>query len=279
MTQRVLITGGASGLGLALAKAWLGRGARVLVGDLAPQRPSGLPDAAEYLPLDVTSEAAWVRAREWVTGEWGGLDVLVNNAGIATSGRIDVETHEEWQRVIDVNLLGAVRGCRIFTPVFKRQRGGHIVNVASLAGLVHGPGMASYNVTKAGVVALSETLYGELAPWQVRVSVVCPSFFRTNLGQSFASSDTALSAEGVKLITTARLGADDVAAEVVSQVERGRLVILPERQSRLGHRVKRLSPRAYRRALKVMARRIAKAPYPESPPLPGQSSGQPSREP
>ena len=118
----------------------------------------------------------------------------MNNAGIATGGRIDVESLDEWDRVVDINLMGVVRGCRAFTPLFKRQRSGHIVNTASAAGLVHPPMMSSYNTVKAGVVALSETLSHELHPYGVTVSVVCPSFFRTNLADSIQGDDTAMGA-------------------------------------------------------------------------------------
>ncbi|MCB1239740.1 MAG: SDR family NAD(P)-dependent oxidoreductase, partial [Tetrasphaera sp.] len=132
--MRALVTGGASGLGLALTKALLAQGDLVVVGDLAESRPESVPGDAAYLTLDVRSERDWEAARDWVDREWGRLDLLVNNAGIATGGRIDVETTEDWQRVLDINLMGVVRGCRTFTPIFKRQRDGHIVNVASLAG-------------------------------------------------------------------------------------------------------------------------------------------------
>ena len=113
-----------------------------------------------------------------VEERWGGLDVLVNNAGVAGGGRIDVAGLDEWQWIIEINLLGVVRGCRTFAPLFKRQRSGRIVNVASLAGLVHPAGMASYNAVKAAVVALTETLGHELAAYGVsaqrRVPVVLP---------------------------------------------------------------------------------------------------------
>ena len=109
---RILITGGASGLGLALAQAYLARGATVVVGDLAQDRPDSVPDHAAYLPLDVRSQQDWDAALAWVKETLGGLDLLFNNAGIATGGRIDVESMADWERVIDINLLGVVRGCQ-----------------------------------------------------------------------------------------------------------------------------------------------------------------------
>ena len=115
------------------------------------------------IQLDVRSDDDWAAARDWVEEHWGGLDVLVNNAGVAGGGRIDVAGLDEWQWITEINLFGMVRGTRTFVPMFKQQRSGHIVNIASLAGLVHPAGMGSYNAVKAGVVAFSETCAHELA--------------------------------------------------------------------------------------------------------------------
>ena len=127
------------------------------------------------------SDDDWAAARDWVEREWGGLDVLVNNAGVAGGGRLDVAGLDEWQWITEINLFGVVRGIRTFTPMFKQQRSGQIVNIASLAGLVHPAGMGSYNAVKAGVVALTETAGHELAEYGVRCAAVCPSYFRTGL--------------------------------------------------------------------------------------------------
>jgi len=137
---RVLVTGAASGLGEALAARFRDAGARVLATDIA--------SAGDGIhPLDVTSDDDWAAARSKVEQDWGGLDVLVNNAGVAGGGRIERCSLDEWQWITDINLFGAVRGTRAFTPVFKAQRSGRLVNVASLAGLVHPAGMGSYNAT------------------------------------------------------------------------------------------------------------------------------------
>ena len=196
--SRVLVTGGASGLGAALVAQFVAEGHQVLSTDVGGGRRRD--GGASYRQLDVRSPEDWEAAVAWCEQNWGGLDILVNNAGIATGGRIDVESLDEWDRVVDINLMGVVRGCRAFTPLFKRQRSGHIVNTASAAGLVHPPMMSSYNTVKAGVVALSETLSHELHPYGVTVSVVCPSFFRTNLADSIRGADTAMGATARQLI-------------------------------------------------------------------------------
>lgn len=257
-TRRILVTGGASGLGLALTKRFLEAGDRVVVGDLAQDRPDGLPSDAAYIRLDVRSQQDWDAAMAWVKDTWGGLDILVNNAGVATGGRIDIEALADWERVLDINLLGVVRGCQSVTPLFKAQRHGHLVNVASLAGLVHGPGMASYNATKAGVVAVSETLLAELAPWGVAVSVVCPAFFRTNLAASFQGKDAAMEASGASLISEAKHSADDIAAVVVRGVDAGRYLILTDALGRQLYWTKRLARPLYDRGLRQLGARLAR---------------------
>ncbi len=257
-SRRALVTGGASGLGRALVAGLVARGDRVLAGDLAEERPDTVPAGADYVRLDVRSQQDWDAALARVRDAWDGLDLLVNNAGIATGGRIDVEAMADWERVVDVNLLGPARGCHTLTPLFKEQRSGHIVNVASLAGLVHGPGMASYNATKAGVVALSETLGFELAPWGVDVSVVCPAFFRTNLHESFAGKDTAMQEAGVRLITEASADADDVARIVLDGIDKRKPIILTDRLGRQAYYGKRFARPLYDRMMSGQAARLAR---------------------
>ncbi len=234
------------------------RGDTVLVVDLADDRPDAVPEGAAYRRHDVRSQQDWDATLAWVRETWGGLDILVNNAGIATGGRIDIEAIADWERVVDINLLGVARGCHTFTPLFKEQRSGHIVNVASLAGLVHGPGMASYNATKAGVVALSETLYFELGPWDIDVSVICPAFFRTNLHRSFAGKDAAMQEAGMRLITQAKVDAKHIAAIALKGVDARKRVILTDRLGHQAYLSKRFARPLYDRMLTAQAKRLAR---------------------
>ncbi len=252
-SRRVLVTGGASGLGAALVAEFTARGDRVLVTDLAPSYDL---KNADYLRLDVTSDDDWEAARARVRDQWGGLDLLVNNAGIATGGRIDVVTLEEWQEVIDINLLGVVRGCRTFTPMMKAAGSGQIANTASLAGLVHPPAMASYTAVKAGVVALSETLSYELGPFGIAVSAVCPGFFRTNLASSLHGSDAAVDKVAARLIDRSPLDATQVAAAVVRGIDKKSMVIIPDAPARKAVWTKRFARPLYDRAQRRFADRI-----------------------
>lgn len=246
--KRVLITGGASGLGAAMAEAFRARGDDVLVADLTE-----VPDG---IRLDVTSDDDWAAALTWVEQNWGGLDLLVNNAGIATGGRIDVVSLDEWRKVIDINLLGVVRGCQTFTPMMKAQGSGHILNTASLAGLVHPPGMSSYTAVKAGVVALSETLAYELHPHGIHVSVLCPGFIRTPLAQSLGGSDAAMDAVAARLINRSPYTAEQVATAVLKGLEARRMVILPDPAARKAVWTKRFARPLYDREQRKFGARI-----------------------
>ena len=249
--MRVLVTGGASGLGASLAAAFAARGDEVLVGDLNPPQPP-----VQAIHLDVRSDDDWAAAREWVQEHWGGLDVLVNNAGVAGGGRIDVAEMDEWEWITAINLFGTVRGTRTFVPMFKEQRSGHIVNIASLAGLVHPAGMGSYNAVKAGVVAFSETCSHELAEYGVRCSVVCPSYFRTKLIENMQGTDTAVGQVIGGLVAAAPLGPDDIAAAVLAGMEAGEELILPDDAARSAYALKLADRPAYDEVMRKQAARL-----------------------
>ncbi|MCW2781269.1 MAG: Short-chain dehydrogenase [Marmoricola sp.] len=315
--MRVLITGGSSGLGAALARAFSARGDSVLICDLNPPvvgAPSGATSAPEgagapshpfrsflapggpvpstvapapsgseaapsaaapaspadtaspagdaapattaYLHLDVRSEDDWAAALDWVTRNWGGLDVLVNNAGVAGGGRIDVATLEEWEWITQINLFGVVRGTRAFVPMFKAQRSGYIVNTASLAGLVHPAGMGSYNAVKAAVVAFTETTGHELASYGVKASAVCPSYFRTNLVSSMQGADKGLAAIISHLVESSPVSADDIAAAVLAGMERGDEIILPDEAARQAWGLKQSDRAAYDKVMRAQAAKL-----------------------
>lgn len=252
MSRRALITGAAGGLGAALTRSLRSRGDRVLVTDL----PGALEAAGiDGLPLDVTSDDDWARIRAHVESD-GGLDLLINNAGIAGGGRLDVAGIDEWQRLTEINLLGTVRGLAAFVPLLKRQRSGRILNIASLAGLVHPAGMGAYNATKAAVVALSETAAHELAGFGIGVSVACPSYFRTGLLESMSGADERVAAVIAGLVANAPLGPDEMAERILTGLDRGEQVILPDDAARDAVALKRSDPAAYAAQLRRQAARL-----------------------
>lgn len=247
--KRVFITGGASGLGRALAERYAKAGWRVAIGDINDQRGAetlsvlkGLGGVAEYCRCDVTQESDLIKVAAWLEQNWGGVDLVFNNAGVALSGNIEDVSLDDWQWVVDIDLLGVVRGCKAFVPLFKRQGSGHLVNVASLAGLVHPPRMAPYNTVKAAVVSLSETLYAELAASGIAVSVVCPGFFRSNLAETARTSDADSKRRTTRLVNKARRTSDDIAKVVIRGVERREFRILPDVDGRKAWRLKRMLP-------------------------------------
>ena len=260
--KRIFITGGASGLGRALAERYARAGWRVCIGDLDVERCADALAAirvhsphSQALACDVTREDALQAAADWLQREWGGVDVVINNAGVAQMGGIAETTLDDWRWAVDINLLGVVRGCRVFAPLLRTQGGGQLVNIASMAGLVHMPNAAAYNATKAAVVALSETLQLELEPDGIRVSVVCPAFFRTDLARNMRAANPQLEGMTKRLVERARIGADEIAERIFAGIERGDPHILTHPEARRFWRLKRMLP--YRWYLALMRRQLA----------------------
>lgn len=249
MTRRVLVTGAASGLGAALTTAFRARGDEVLATDRVPG------DGID-LVLDITSDADWAAALAAVEERWGGLDVLVNNAGVAGGGRIELCSMDDWRWITEINLFGVVRGVQTFTPMLKAQRSGHVVNVASLAGLVHPAGMGSYNAVKAAVVAFTETCGHELAAYGVRASVVCPSYFRTNLMDSMQGQDEVIGTVIAGLVERSKVTAADIAAAVLAGMDAGEDVIVPDEAARQAYFLKWADRAAYDDVMRHQAARL-----------------------
>lgn len=247
--KRVFITGAASGLGRALAERYARSGAKVCLADVDDERGAAVEAAlrtsgatVHYLRCDVTREQDFVVAADWLVGNWGGVDIVVNNAGVAQMGAIDATSLNDWHWIIDINLLGVVRGCRTFVPLMRKQGGGTLVNIASMAGLVHLPNGSAYNATKAAVVALSETLQLELERDRIQVSVVCPAFFRTDLAKNMRAADAEAERVTKRLVERARMGADDIARLIIDGVARRKAHIVTHKEARQAWRIKRLLP-------------------------------------
>jgi NAD(P)-dependent dehydrogenase (short-subunit alcohol dehydrogenase family) len=244
--KRAVVTGAASGLGKAIAEELASRGAKVLVTDVDGEGARQVADAlsalghtAAAMKVDVRS-AAEVGAMAARADElFGGTDILVNNAGLAVVGELGKIPVEEWQFQVDVNLMGVIWGCHHFGPRMAQQKGGYILNVASSAGIVAAPTMGPYNVTKAGVIALSETLFAELGPSNVQVSALCPTFLRTNIHKSARAFGGGTGEKTDKLVTKAKWSAEDVARVAIDELLAGNLYIIPQTDGKVLWRAKR----------------------------------------
>jgi NAD(P)-dependent dehydrogenase (short-subunit alcohol dehydrogenase family) len=255
--QVAIVTGAASGIGRALAGALARRGCTVVLADVdeagvkdaAGALEAAEPRRASGVALDVTDAQAVAALVEATAAEHGHLDFLFNNAGIAVAGPVRELTLAHWNRTIDVNLRGVVHGVVAAYPIMIRQGRGHIVNTASLAGLVPSPMLAAYGMTKHGVVGLSESLRMEAADLGVRVSVVCPGVIDTPLLDKGNPPDLPrLSHEpNARRLLTSMIGraypAAALAEDVLDGVARNRPVIVAPRHARIPWRVYRLSPR------------------------------------
>lgn len=256
--RRVLITGAGSGLGKALAQRYASAGDRVACIDIDAARAeltrASLPGSGHLaVAANVAADDSMEQMHERVVAEWGGVDVLVNNAGIATGGFMVETTMPEWRNVIDINLLGVVRGCRLFLPGMIANGRGQVINTASFAGLAGAPGIMSYGVTKAAVVTLSEQLRAEVADKGIRVSVLCPAFFRTNLLESWQGSPR-LKAFADRQMEVSTDTLDSVADKVFAAVERGEFLVLPTKREPMRWRLKRWLPETYFRKLLQMTK-------------------------
>jgi NAD(P)-dependent dehydrogenase (short-subunit alcohol dehydrogenase family) len=188
-----VVTGGASGIGYALARSFASEGARVLIGDVEAaaldRAVSELGDSGadiEGVVTDVTDPAQMQALADAAVTRFGGVHLFCNNAGVGGGGLSWEMPLSTWEWVIGVNLWGVIHGVRAFVPLLIQQTEAHIVNTASVAGLVAAPFMGPYNASKHAVVAISETLHHELAlsAPQVKVSVLCPGWVITNIAQS-----------------------------------------------------------------------------------------------
>ena len=244
-----VVTGAASGLGRALAFRFAREGVKLVLADVDERSLAGTRDALEKtgaaviaVRCDVSTAADVEALAHAALDAFGAVHIVCNNAGVAPLGVVWENTVADWQWTLGVNLWGVIHGVRVFTPILLRQGDeGHVVNTASVAGLIAPPGMGMYNVSKHAVVALSETLHHDLAAQRAKVkcSVVCPAYFPSGIADSERSRPAALrearekSADDLardaamrKAVQSGRLGAEDIADRVFEAVRDERFYVL-----------------------------------------------------
>lgn len=251
--RTAVITGAASGIGLELARRAAAEGMKLVLADIESgkleESAATLNLPAERLLLqktDVSREAEVAALAEAAFSRFGGVHLLCNNAGVGLTRVTWEHTTADWEWVLGVNLWSVIHGIHHFLPRMLAQGDeGHIVNTSSVAGLLSTPGMAAYNVSKHGVVTLSETLFGELAAAEAKVgvSVLCPAWVPTGIHQSarnrperFGSAAPAAGLSAAyeermgQAVKSGRLTAADMANEVFAAVAEGRFYVIPHRK-------------------------------------------------
>jgi NAD(P)-dependent dehydrogenase (short-subunit alcohol dehydrogenase family) len=254
--KTAFVTGGASGIGLAMAKAFAEAGMNVMLADVEQGAlDQARKDLGQYgnhvlgVACDVADPDSVERAAQATFSAFGKVHVLCNNAGVAAAGGIDLISVDNWRWVVDVNLMGVVYGVRSFLPHIRSHgEGGHIVNTASMAGMVNNMGFSPYAATKFAVVAMSEGLRMRLQPLGIGVSVLCPDFVRTRIGESGrnrpdrygpvqpldpASPTAAMVAEIARQIA-AGIDPANVAARVLNAIREDELYIFTHPNMRAG---------------------------------------------
>lgn len=257
----VVITGAASGIGAATATAAAARGARLVLTDV---NGPGLDDTAVRLggavalarPLDVSDIDAVLALAKDVHAGHGPADVVMNIAGIATWGAVELLSHEQWRRTIDVNLMGPVHLIEAFTPeMIAAGRGGHLVNVSSAAGLMGLPWHAPYSASKFGLRGVSEVLRFDLRKQRIGVTLVCPGAVNTGLVETVDVAGVPAAAReeaGMNaLFRRHAIAPERVAEQILDAVTRNRYLVYTSPDIRALHAAERFTPGLYAAGMRV----------------------------
>ncbi|MGV6852824.1 MAG: SDR family NAD(P)-dependent oxidoreductase [bacterium] len=258
MNNTAVITGAASGLGKALARHYAQKGWNIIVADINDEAGVKCVDelsemgvVAFYQHCDVSKTGDFNALATFTQEKLGGCDLLSNNAGVASSGTLMDAEEQEWERLLTLDLMSCARGCKAFIPLLretaKNKGSAAIINTASFAGIAQMPGMMTYNVAKAGVIALSETLRCELFADHIHVAAACPAFFKTNLVASMTSSDEATRQRVNKMMETSGVTAEMVANDIAKGIENKDFLIMSDKGSRKFERISRWFPNYMRK--------------------------------
>lgn len=247
-SKRAFITGSGSGLGRELALLLAADGWTIGITDINPQ---GAADSKAQIEakggkgieftFDVSDKAAYKVAFDDYISKTGGIDLLINNAGVGDGGLFDEYKLENWDWIVGINEMAVIYGSYYAAPVMKKQGAGHIISIASAAGYATMPNMSMYNVTKASVIAFSESIYTELKPFGIDVSVVMPTFFRTNIMQHGRGPADSV-ATGSAILKKVPILPTEVAAKILHQAGNRSFNIFHPFQARLVWYVKRFIP-------------------------------------
>jgi NAD(P)-dependent dehydrogenase (short-subunit alcohol dehydrogenase family) len=268
--KTALVTGAASGIGRASALAFARRGADLVISDIDE---AGLASAAEEVRalgqeaftqrVDVASEEQMEAFAAEVHGRIEGVDLLMNNAGVAIAGAFLDTSLPDWDWILGINLRGVVHGCHFFVPnMVRRARGGHVINVSSAAGYSTSSNLAAYNATKYAVLGLSEALWDELRPHGIGVTAACPGVIDTPITRNARLvgklDEEKMREDIVRTYQRRRYTADRVAEKILEAVQKGRVVAPISPESWLLYYLKRLAPGLLRRVMHELGQRATR---------------------
>lgn len=257
-----VVTGAGSGIGRAFAVELARRGGRVVCADIDGVRAKETADLVAKLGgralsvvCDVSDESQVRELAESAENWFGGAaGLVINNAGIGAGGNVVGATSmTDWSATLSVNLWGPIHGCEVFVPRLRERGFGGVINVASAASFGAAPRMAAYNVSKAGVLALSETLAAELSGTGVAVTVLCPTFVKTNIVDNPRIEESA-AALAANLMKWTGVSPEYVARTTLNAHDRGQLYVMPQIDAKVLWRVKRLVPATFTRAMGLAQR-------------------------
>ncbi|MGB0983989.1 MAG: SDR family NAD(P)-dependent oxidoreductase [Saprospiraceae bacterium] len=262
--KRAFITGAASGLGKAFAIHLAQDGWTVGITDLNKERLQKVKNQIEALggtahdfAFDVSNKVAYEQVVEEFLLQVGGIDLLINNAGVGDGGAFHEYSLENWEWMTRINLFGVVNGCFFFIKKFYEQKSGHIINIASAAGIANGANMSPYNATKAAVISLSDTLRYESRPYNIDISVVMPTFFKTNIMENARGGGAAQSFAS-KMIERSNLEAEAVALEILEKAGKGDFKIFLPKEARKIAFMKRFFPSIFDKQVFKMVEKLSK---------------------
>jgi len=246
--KRAFITGAGSGLGRELCLELAKDNWTLGICDISEK---ALNETAEIIAknggkplaflLDVSDKDRYKEVAGKFLAQAGGIDLLVNNAGVGDAAVFEEYGLENWEWLVGINQMGVIYGCHYFIPSMKKQKSGQIINVASIASVAVPPTMSAYNVTKAAVKALSETLYSELKPFNISVSVMMPFFFRTNITQ-YARGGRGSGETAHYLVHGSPVSANEVATKALELAGAGKFYILLPKEAKFIYRMSRYFP-------------------------------------
>lgn len=264
---KAVVTGAGSGIGRSFALELVRRGGDVVCADIDADRAAETVALIEQLPTgtghavqcDVSDRAAVEQLARHALEVFGGAPTLViNNAGVGIGGKpVGDIGFQDWEWALGINLWGVVHGCEIFTPILREAGRGGIINVASAAGFAAAPSMAAYNVSKAGVMSLSETLAAELDGTDIAVTMLCPTFVKTNVFTDGRITPGSMSLSQ-QLARWTGLSADSVAVRTLDAHDSGRLYVVPQFDATVIWHLKRHFPALYARGAGLLGRVLPK---------------------